>query len=315
VAGPSRTPKPQILVIGSSNTDLIISAPRFPGPGETILGGAFTRAAGGKGANQAVAAARAGGAVTFVARVGRDANGDEALRGFREAGVNVRHVIRDHAAPSGVAFIIVTRTGENCITVASGANDRLSPADVRRARSAFRRANVGLLQLESPIATVEAAVELATAAGLRLLLNPAPARALPRSLLERVYLLTPNESEAERLTGMVVNTERSAARAADKLLKTGVSNVVITMGSRGAFVAGNGVRHMVRGLPVKAVDTTGAGDVFNGALAVAIAEGRPLLESARFANAAAACSVTRTGAQPSAPSRRDINAMLSKGRV
>ena len=280
-----------------------------------MLGGAFTRAAGGKGANQAVAAARAGGAVTFVARVGRDAEGERALCGFKDAGIDVRHVARNRAAPSGVAFIFVTRTGENCITVASGANDRLSPVDVRRAKRVFRRADVALLQLESPLATVEAAVDLATAAGLRLILNPAPARALPRSLLERVYLLTPNESEVERLTGIAVTGERSARRAAEELLKTGVPNVVITMGSRGAFAAGSGVRQMVRGLRVKAVDTTGAGDVFNGALAVAIAEGRPLADAARFANAAAACSVTRPGAQPSAPARRDINAMLSKARV
>ena len=306
--------KPHILVIGSSNTDLVIRAPRFPGPGETMLGGAFTRAGGGKGANQAVAAARAGGAVTLVARVGRDADGDRALRGFEDAGIDVRHVTRDRAAPSGVAFIFVTRSGENCITVASGANDRLSPRDVRRARKVFRDASVGLLQLESPLATVETAVELASAAGLRLVLNPAPARVLPRSILKRVYLLTPNESEAERLTGIAVTDEQSAARAADTLLNAGVPNVAITMGARGAFVAGGGVRRLVRGFRVKAVDSTGAGDVFNGALAVAIAEGRPLLESVRFANAAAACSVTRPGAQPSAPSRREINTMLTKGR-
>ena len=280
-----------------------------------MLGGAFTRAAGGKGANQAVAAARAGGAVTLVARVGRDAEGDRALLGFSDAGIDVRHVARDRTAPSGVAFIFVTRTGENCITVASGANDRLSPVDVRRAEKVFRRADVALLQLESPLATVEAAVDLATAAGLRLILNPAPARILPRSLLERVYLLTPNESEVERLTGIPVTSGRSAARAAERLLKAGVPNVVITMGARGALVASGDVRQVVRGFRVKAVDTTGAGDVFNGALAVAIAEGKPLLESVRFANAAAAWSVTRAGAQPSAPARRDINAMLSKGRV
>jgi ribokinase len=314
VAAPSRTPKPQILVIGSSNTDLIITAPRFPAPGETMLGGAFTRAGGGKGANQAVAAARAGGAVTLVARVGRDADGDRAVRGFEDAGIDVGHVTRDRTAPSGVAFIVVTGSGENCITVASGANDRLSPRDVRRARKVFRDASVGLLQLESPLATVETAVELASAAGLRLVLNPAPARVLPRSILRHVYLLTPNESEAERLTGIAVTNEQSAARAADRLLNAGVPNVAITMGARGAFVTGGGVRQVVRGFRVKAVDTTGAGDVFNGALAVAIAEGRPLLESVRFANAAAACSVTRPGAQPSAPARRDINTMLTKGR-
>lgn len=315
MAGPSRKPKPKILVIGSSNTDLIISAPRFPRPGETILGGAFTRAAGGKGANQAVAAARAGGAVTFVGRVGRDDEGDRAVNGFTAAGIDVRHVSRDPVRPSGVAFIYVTRSGENCITVASGANDTISPVDVRRAARAFRAASIALLQLEIPIAAVENAVHLASVAGLRLVLNPAPARSLPRTLLERLYLLTPNESEAERLTGTVVNSERSAARAAEALLRRGVRNVVITMGSRGAFVAGDGVRQVVRGFRVKAIDTTGAGDVFNGALVVAIAEGRSLLESARFANAAAACSVTRAGAQPSAPARREIDAMLSREQV
>lgn len=315
MAGPSRKTKPAILVIGSSNTDLIIRAPRFPQPGETILGGKFTRAAGGKGANQAVAAARAGGAVTFIARVGRDLDGDQAVAGFTAAGINVSHIVRDPVSPSGVAFIFVGDDGENCIAVASGANDKLSPSDVRAAAAAFRRATVVLLQLETPLRTVEAAVELAAAAGVRVVLNPAPARPLPTRLLRRVYLLTPNESEAERLTGTAVTTERSAARAADGLLARGVQHVVITMGSRGAFVAGSGVRQLVPGIPVRAVDATGAGDVFNGALVLALAEGKALLESARFANAAAAWSVTRAGAQPSAPTRRAILAMLSKGHV
>jgi ribokinase len=315
VAGSSRKTKPPILVIGSSNTDLIIRAPRIPGPGETILGGRFTRAAGGKGANQAVAAARAGGAVPFVARVGRDADGDRALAGFTAAGIDVRHIVRDPVSPSGVAFVLVGDDGENCITVASGANDRLSPADVRAASAAFRRAAVVLLQLETPLATVEAAIALATGAGVRIVLNPAPARPLPARLLRRIDLLTPNASEAEQLTGTVVTTERSAARAADALLARGVKHVVITMGSRGAFVAGRGIRQLIPGFPVRAVDATGAGDVFNGALALALAQGTALLESVRFANAAAACSVTRPGAQPSAPTRRAILAMLFRGQV
>jgi ribokinase len=315
VAGPSRKTKPPILVIGSSNTDLIIRAPRIPRPGETILGGRFTRAAGGKGANQAVAAARAGGAVTLVARVGRDADGDRALAGFTAADIDVRHIVRDPISPSGVAFVFVGDDGENCIAVASGANDRLSPVDVRAATAAFRRAAVVLLQLETPLGTVEAAVALATGAGVRIVLNPAPARPLPARLLRRVYLLTPNVSEAERLTGTAVTTERSAARAADALLACGVRHVAITMGSRGAFVAGPGIRQLVPGFPVRAVDATGAGDVFNGALALALAEGTALLESVRFANAAAACSVTHPGAQPSAPTRRAILAMLSRGQV
>ncbi len=302
-------------MIGGSNTDLIVKAERLPRPGETILGGEFATAGGGKGANQAVAAARAGGAVTFVARVGRDANGDRAVAGFAAAGIDVAHVIRDPSRPSGVALIFVGRGGENSIAVASGANDNLSPGDVRKARRAFLRARVVLLQLETPLKTVDASVDLATASGVRVVLNPAPARPLPARLLARVYLLTPNESEAELLTGVAVASERAAARAADALLARGVQNVAITMGSRGAYVAGPGVRQLIPGFKVRAVDATGAGDVFNGALVVALAEGRPLLEAARFGSAAAAISVTRFGAQPSAPTRREIKTVLATGKV
>jgi ribokinase len=303
--------KPPVLVIGSSNTDLIIKVARIPKPGETILGGEFARAGGGKGANQAVAAARAGGAVTFIARVGRDPNGDEAVAGFAAAGIDVTHVIRDSTRPSGVALIFVSQNGENIIAVASGANDKLGPADVRTAKRAFRRARIVLLQLETPLKTVEASIDLAAAAGVPVVLNPAPARPLSARLLKRVYLLTPNESEAEQLTGVAVTNAAAAGRAADTLLSRGVHNVVITMGSRGAFVAGKNVRQRVPGFAVRAVDTTGAGDVFNGALVVALAEGRPLLTAAWFASAAAAVSVTRAGAMPSAPARREIEAMLA----
>jgi ribokinase len=307
--------RPSVLVIGSSNTDLIVKAERIPRPGETILGGEFATAGGGKGANQAVAAARAGGAVTFVARVGRDSNGDRAVEGLTAAGIDVKHVIRDPTRPSGVALIVVGRGGENSITVAPGANDKLSPADVRKARRAFHSARVLLLQLETPLNTIDAALHLAEANGLRVVLNPAPARPLSARLLERVYLLTPNASEAELLTGVAIAGERAAARAAGALLALGVQNVAITMGSRGAFVAGPGVGQLIPGLKVRAVDATGAGDVFNGALAVALAEGRPLLEAARFGSAAAAISVTRFGAQPSAPTRRAIKAVLATGKV
>ena len=307
--------KPPVLVIGSSNTDLIIKAARLPKPGETILGGEFVRAAGGKGANQAVAVARAGGAVTFIARVGRDADGAAALAGFAAVGINMKHVVCDPTRPSGVALILVDQNGENSIAVASGANDKLSPADVRKAKSAFRRARVVLLQLETPLPTVVASAELAAAAGVWVVLNPAPARTLPSKLLKRIYLLTPNQSEAGLLTGVAVSNAATAAQAADKLLARGVKNVVITMGARGAFVAGKDLRQLVPGFKVKAVDATGAGDVFNGALVVALAEGRSLTEAARFASAAAAISVTRFGAQPSAPTRREIEAVLATGRV
>ena len=311
----SRLTKPPVLVIGSSNTDLIIKVARIPRPGETILGGEFARAAGGKGANQAVAASRAGGAVTFIARVGRDANGEQAMAGFAADDINVTHVIRDPSNPSGVALIFVGENGENSIAVASGANDKLSPADVRQAKAAFLQARIVLLQLETPLPTVTACIALAAAAGVRVALNPAPARLLPARLLKRIDLLTPNQSETELLTGVAVSNEASAARAADKLLERGVKSVVITMGARGAFVAGEGARQMIPGFKVKAVDATGAGDVFNGALVVALAEGRPLLDAARFASAAAALSVIRFGAQPSAPTRPEIEAVLATGRV
>ena len=310
-----RLARPTILVVGSSNTDLIIKAARIPRPGETILGGEFVRAAGGKGANQAVAAARAGGTVTFIARVGRDVNGDQAVAGFAADGINVKHVIRDPTRPSGVALILVDQSGENSIAVASGANDKLSPADVRRAKGAFRGSRVVLLQLETPLPAVVAAAALAAAAGVRLVLNPAPARPLPAQLLKRIYLLTPNESEAELLTGVKVTNEATAANAAAKLLARGVQNVIITMGSRGAFVAGKNLRQLIPGFKVRAVDATGAGDVFNGAIVVALAEDRALLEAARFASAAAAISVTRFGAQPSAPTRQEIEAVLTTGKV
>jgi ribokinase len=306
--------RPSIVVVGSSNTDMIIRVPHIPAPGETLLGGAFSTAPGGKGANQAVGAARAGGSVTLVARVGRDPLGDQALAGFRRDGINVAFVSRDPKAPSGAALIFVAKSGENSIAVASGANGRLMPADVRRAGAAIRSARVLVLQLETPLATVEAAAALARAAGVRVVLNPAPARALPDSLLRRVDVLTPNETEAELLTGIRVTSLAAASEAADVLIGRGAASVIITLGRRGSFVADGAVRRHVPGHKVRAVDTTAAGDVFNGALAVALGEGQALLEAARFATAAAALSVTRLGAQPSAPRRPEILALLRRGR-
>jgi ribokinase len=306
-------PTHSILVIGSSNTDMIIKVERIPKPGETILGGEFASAAGGKGANQAVGAARAGGAVTFIARVGQDMFGDKAVAGFVADGINVDYVVRDRTRPSGVALIFVAGNGENSIAVASGSNARLAPADLRKARSAFRQASVVVLQLETPLKTVEAAARLAADSGARVILNPAPARPLPDSLLRRVFLLTPNESEAELLTGIAVHDEAAAGKAAQALLARGAQNVIITLGARGAFVAGQQGRGIIAGHKVKAVDTTAAGDIFNGTLAVALAEGKSLAEAARFATAAAAISVTRLGAQTSAPTRKEIDRMLAAG--
>jgi len=303
---------PRILVVGSSNTDMIIKLDRIPRPGETILGGAFVTAAGGKGANQAVGAARAGGQVTFIARVGRDMFGDQAVAGFVKDGINADYVTRDKTNPSGVALIFVAKDGENSIAVAGGANAKLSPADVRKAKAAFAGASVLVMQLETPLETVQAAADLAAKAGVRVILNPAPAQPLPDKLLNRVSILTPNETEAELLTGIAVKDDVSAAAAATKLRARGVRTVIITLGARGAFVATESGEQLVPGFKVKAVDTTAAGDIFNGALAVALAEGKPLELAVRFANAAAAISVTRLGAQPSAPTRREIERFLKK---
>jgi ribokinase len=302
--------KSRIVVVGSSNTDMIIKMDQIPKPGETRLGGEFVTAAGGKGANQAVAAARAGGAVTMIARVGHDVFGEQAVAGLAENGIDVNHVQYDDS-PSGVALIFVGENGENSIGVASGANARLSPADVRKAKDAIVAADVVIMQLETPLETVQAAAGLAGEGGALIILNPAPAQPLPDELLKKVSILTPNETETELLTGVEVVDEESCGQAADILLRNGVETVIITLGSRGAFVATSNAKHHVPGFHVKQVDTTAAGDTFNGALAVALAEGMSITDAVRFANAAGAIAVTRMGAQPSAPSREEIEGLLN----
>ncbi len=301
----------RVLVIGSSNTDMVIRVPRIPRPGETILGGTFTMAAGGKGANQAVAAARAGGRVTFVARVGDDVFGERALANFETDGLDARFIVRTAGSASGVALINVDEHGENSISVASGANTLLSIVDVDRADDAFAAADIVLLQLESPLETVEAAARKAGERGVPVVLNPAPARPLEDGLLRRVAVLTPNEHEAEILTGVAVRDERGAREAAARLHARGPATVVITLGERGVFAAAREFEGLLSAFKVDPVDTTAAGDVFNGALAVALAEKLPLVDALRFAQAAAAISVTRPGAQPSAPMREEIDAFLA----
>ena len=299
-----------IVVVGSSNTDMIIKLDRIPRPGETILGGEFVTAAGGKGANQAVAAARAGGRVGLIAKLGRDMFGDEALAGFIKDGINVDHVGRDKHAPSGVALIFVAKDGENSIAVASGANAKLSPSDVKKARALFASSGILLMPLETPLPTVIAAAEIAAKAGVEVILNPAPAQPLPDELLRLVAILTPNETEAELLTGIKVVDEASASKAADQLLGRGARTVIITLGHRGAYVGSEDTRKLIGGFPMQAVDTTAAGDVFNGALAVALAEGQAIEQAVRFANAAAGLSVTKMGAQTSAPKRKAIDELM-----
>ncbi len=304
----------KIVVVGSSNTDMVIKLDRLPKPGETRLGGEFVTAAGGKGANQAVAAARSGGDVTLDARVGHDMFGERAIAGFVEHGITVEHVQLDKS-PSGVALILVAADGENSIAVASGANAKLSPADVQKAKIAIAAADVLIMQLETPLPTVQAVADLAGARERLVILNPAPAQPLPTKLLKKISILTPNENEAKMLTGVKIDGEASCARAAEILLRKGVGTVIITLGSQGAYVASAESAQLVPGFRAEAVDTTAAGDVFNGALAVALAEGMPMLDAVRFANAAGAIAVTRMGAQPSAPMRNEIEKLASrKGR-
>jgi ribokinase len=303
----------KIVVVGSSNTDMIIKTAMIPKPGETVIGGIFSMAAGGKGANQAVAAARAGGKVAFIARVGADVFGEQALKGFIKDGIDISHIIKDKKLPSGVALIFVDKNGENSIAVASGANAALSPSDVQKAKATISSANVLLMQLETPLDTVETAADIAMKRNVPVILNPAPAQILPEALLKKISVLTPNEHEAELLTGLPVQSEEDVAIAAESLFNKGVGIVIITLGSKGAYVHSSEFKGLVPNFQVTAIDTTAAGDVFNGAFAVAFAQKRPLSKMVRFANAAAALSVTKLGAQPSAPMRRVIEKLYNTG--
>lgn len=302
----------KIVVIGSSNTDMIIKIDRIPARGETVIGGRFSTAPGGKGANQAVAAARAGGDVAFVARVGNDMFGQEALAGFINEGIDVTYVTTDTEAPSGIACIIVDENGENSIAVASGANASLSPGDIACAHDSITSADILIMQLEIPIETVVAAAKIAHENGVKVILNPAPAQALSEDILKTVSILTPNESETELLTGISIQTEDDARNATEVLLGRGVETVLVTLGANGVIVATGDQFDKIPAFKVNPVDTTAAGDVFNGALAVALAEGKELAGAVMFANAAAAISVTRLGAQPSAPTRREVDEFLTR---
>ena len=301
--------KPTIVVIGSSNTDMVIKADRLPAPGETILGGEFVMAAGGKGANQAVAAARLGGSVVFVARVGADSLGETAVAGYAREGIDTSLIERDTEKATGVALILVDDKGENVISVASGANYNLSPADVDRAIEAVKSADMVVVQLETPLDTIAHVSKLARLAGVPVILDPAPApnEPLPAEILAHITYIKPNETEASRLTGIEVTDEASAQKAAEKLLALGVKGVIITLGKSGALVVESGRDPvLVPSKQVVAVDATAAGDCFSGALAVALGQGKSLVEAARFAASAAAVSVTRLGAQPSLPTLDEL---------
>ncbi len=296
----------RVVVVGSANTDMVVGSDRLPAAGETVLGGTFLMAAGGKGANQAVAAARLGAEVSLVARLGSDIFGDQSLAGFERERIDTRFVVRDPNAPSGVALILVDAGGENLISVAPGANARLSVADVESARAVIEGAAIVLLQLEVPLDAVGRTAEIAADAGVPVILDPAPAQELDAGLLATVSILTPNESEAERLTGIPVGDRSSAHRAATELRARGVESVVLTLGARGCYLLSATHEELVPAPTVEAVDTTAAGDTFNGALAWQLANGVSLRTAAEVASRAAALSVTRRGAQPSMPTADEI---------
>ncbi len=301
----------KIIVIGSANTDMVVQSERLPGPGETVLGGSFLMNPGGKGANQAVAAQRLGGQVVFVAKVGDDALGQAARQGFQADGIDTEFVYQDADAPSGVALIGVDANGENAIMVAPGANANLSGAEVADALAKHRTSEWVLLQLEISLETVEASIRESTRRGMKVILNPAPAQPLGDEILQNVYLITPNETEVELLTGIAVTDRDSARRAAEVLHARGVENVIVTMGAQGAFFHNATQEMMVPASKVAVVDTTAAGDVFNGAMLVALSEQMPLPNALAFACQAAALSVSRLGAQASVPTRAEVDAALS----
>lgn len=297
----------KILVVGSSNTDMVIKTRHLPRAGETVLGGSFFMNPGGKGANQAVAIARLGGQIAFICKTGSDIFGHQAHQLFEEEGIDISYVFSDSNSPSGVALITVDEHAENCIVVASGANANLLPADLAKAEDAIDAADFILMQLEVPIETVEFVAEMAAKKNKKIILNPAPAQALSASLLKNLYIITPNETEAELISGIKISDSETACEAARKIVEMGVDHVIITLGSKGALAYGSGICEMIPAIKVKAVDTTAAGDIFNGALTVALAENRSLTEAVHFACKAAAISVTRIGAQSSAPYRNEVD--------
>jgi ribokinase len=297
--------QPRIVVIGSANTDMVVKTDHIPGPGETVIGGEFIMAAGGKGANQAVAAARLGAQVTFVACLGQDVFGDQAIAGYQREGIDTSLIVRDADAASGVALIFVDAQGENSIAVASGANARLTPTHVERAREAIAHADVLLVQLEVPMEPVRRAIELAGSTDTPVILNPAPAKQIEPSLLAQVSIATPNEHEIKVVVG-----EPDRDHAIGKMLDAGTTTVLITLGKQGVLWATRDKRRQVPSFAVQAVDTTAAGDAFNGGLACALARGNPIAEAIRYANAVAAISVTRMGAQPSLPTVQEVEAFL-----
>ncbi|MEG9544390.1 ribokinase [Mannheimia sp. HC-2023] len=301
-----------LTVLGSINADHVISVPYFAKPGETLTGHSYHIAYGGKGANQAVAAARLGAKVSFIGCIGDDGIGKAMKTAFEKDDINTRPIKSVSNEMTGIAMIQVAESGENSIVISAGANGHLDETVVAEFQSEITQADCLLMQLETPLPAIIQAAKIAKENNTQVVLNPAPARALPDELLSLLDMITPNETEAEILTGIKVVDEASAKLAAQAFHQKGIEKVLITLGSKGVFVSENGQGEIVAGFRVNAVDTTAAGDTFNGALVTAMLEDKPLNEAIRFAHAAAAISVTRKGAQPSIPSRQETLDFLSK---
>lgn len=299
-----------ITVIGSSNTNLVVKADRLPSEGETVFGERFIMACGGKGANQAIAIARLGRPVRFIGKIGKDLFGEKQLAQLERNNVEIRFVLRDEEHPSGVALIMVDKDGKNKITVFPGSNAHLGITDLEKLADFIKFSEVLLLQLEVPLETVRRAVEIASANKIRAILNPAPAKELDREILSKAYLLTPNDIEAGKLTGVDVVDEASARKAASMLLNKGANAVVITLGAAGALFMDKIRAGLIPTPQVNAVDTNACGDAFNGALTVAICEGKDLPEAINFANNVAALTATKAGAQESLPERQEVEEFI-----
>lgn len=297
----------EIIVVGSSNLDMVVSSERIPQRGETLLGSHFFTVPGGKGANQAVAAAKLGGRVTFVSKLGNDAHGDQLYSNFKVCGVKLNRISRSVQSPTGIAMIIVDKEGNNIIVVAPGANQELSKEDVQQAEQDIQAAGVVVAQLEIPLETVMHTAQLAQKHRVPFILDPAPARPLPLELIRSVDVIKPNETEASVLTGIPVENEQNARLAAEKLLRMGARSVIVTMSSQGFLLATAEGAEFICGVKVKAVDSTAAGDAFTGALAFGLSSGRQLRDAAVLANKVAAISVTKNGAQPSLPTMDEVN--------
>lgn len=302
----------KLVVLGSINADHILNIEQFPRPGETVIGKQYKVAFGGKGANQAVAAGRSGANIAFIACVGADDIGERIRQQLATDRIDTQPIEAVAESTTGVALIFVNAEGENVIGIDAGANAAVTPEYLNRYRQTIINADALLMQLESPLETVIAAAKLAKQHDTQVVLNPAPACELPDDLLAMIDMITPNETEAQRLTGIAINDDQDAARAANVLHDKGIGCVIITLGSRGVWLSENRNGRLVAGFKVKAVDTIAAGDTFNGALVTGLLEGKAMNDAVRFAHAAAAIAVTRPGAQPSVPWREEIDAFLQQ---